>query len=113
VPLPKWDDWSCWCSSLRGSTLVLPPRSIRSYWSPLDMAITSHTICQARGLFYAAIDQKASVYARSLGVFTLRMILRPLWTQHILRQEEVRALIQQLWEKDKLGMVNPEEIFRE
>ena len=71
------------------------------------------TICQARGWFYAAIDQKALTYARSLGViiFTLRVILRLLWMRHILTQEEVRTFIQELWEKDKLVIVDPEEIF--
>jgi len=71
------------------------------------------TICQARGWFYAAIDRKAIAYARSLGVttFALRVILRLLWMQHIISQEEVRALIQELWEKDKLVIVEPEEIF--
>ena len=36
------------------------------------------TICQTRGWFYAAIDQRAIAYARSLGVttFALRVILR-------------------------------------
>jgi hypothetical protein len=71
------------------------------------------TICQMRGWFYAAIDQRALAYARSLGIttFALRVILRLLWTQRILRQDEVWALIQQLWEKDKLVIVHPEEIF--
>jgi hypothetical protein len=73
------------------------------------------TICQARGWFYAAIDQKAIAYARGLGVttFTLRAILRLLWMRQILSQEEVRALIQDLREKDKLVIVDPEEIFHE
>jgi predicted nucleic acid-binding protein len=72
------------------------------------------TICQARGWFYAAIDRKAIAYARGLGVttFALRVILRLLWMRHIISQEEVRALIQELWEKDKLVIVDPEEIFR-
>jgi predicted nucleic acid-binding protein len=71
------------------------------------------TICQARGWFYAAIDQKAIAYARSLEVttFALRVILRLLWMRHIISQEEVRALIQELWEKDKLVIMEPEEIF--
>lgn len=151
--LPKWDEWSCWGSSLQGSTWVLPSRSTRNCWYPLghgyhfpeaifalgetiypnpeEMATVQRrlidvkglgrgeletiTICQTRGWFYAAIDQRAIAYARSLGVttFALRVILRLLWTQHILGQEEVGALIQQLWEKDKLMIVNPEEIFRE
>jgi hypothetical protein len=38
-------------------------------------------------------------------------VLRLLWMRHILTQEEVRALIQELWEKDKLVMTDPEEIF--
>jgi len=73
------------------------------------------TICQARGWFYAAIDQKAIAYARSLGVtvFPLRVILRLFWMRHILSQEEVRTLIQELWEKDKLVIVDLEEIFHE
>ena len=33
--------------------------------------------------------------------------------RHILSQEEVRALIQALWEKDKLVIVDLEEIFHE
>jgi len=71
------------------------------------------TICQARGLFYAAIDQKAIAYARSLGVttFPLRVMLRLLWMRHILSQEKVRTLIRELWEKDKLVIVDLEEIF--
>jgi predicted nucleic acid-binding protein len=73
------------------------------------------TICQARGWFYAAIDQKAIAYARSLGVtvFPLRVILRLFWMRRILSQEEVKTLIQELWEKDKLVIVDLEEIFHE
>jgi hypothetical protein len=33
--------------------------------------------------------------------------------RHILSQEEVRTLIQELWEKDKLVIVDLEEIFHE
>jgi hypothetical protein len=40
------------------------------------------------------------------------VILRLLWRRHISSQEAVRALIQELWEKDKLMIVDPEEIFR-
>ncbi len=39
------------------------------------------------------------------------MILRLLWMRHILSQEEVRTLIQALWEKNKLVIVDLEEIF--
>jgi hypothetical protein len=55
------------------------------------------TICQARGWFYAVIDQKAIAYANSLGIiaFALRAMLRLLWMRRILSQEVVRALIQQ------------------
>jgi hypothetical protein len=33
--------------------------------------------------------------------------------RHIISQKEVRALIQELWEKDKLTIMDPEEIFQE
>jgi hypothetical protein len=70
-------------------------------------------ICQARGWFYAAIDRQALAYARRLGVttFALRVILRLLWTQHIISQENVRTLIQELQNKDKLTIVAPDDIF--
>jgi|SRR5882672_5855594 len=66
-------------------------------------------------VYFAVCDRKAIAYARSLGVttFALRVILRLLWMRHIISQEEVRALIQELWEKDKLVIVDPEEIFHE
>ena len=72
------------------------------------------TICQARGWWYAAIDRRALAYARSLGVttFTLRVILRLLWVRRVMSQADVRALLQALWEQDKLVITDPEEIFR-
>ena len=38
-------------------------------------------------------------------------MLRLLWMRHILSQEKVRTLIRELWEKDKLVIVDLEEIF--
>jgi hypothetical protein len=43
----------------------------------------------------------------------MRVILRLLWMRDIISQEEVRALIQELWEKGKLVIVDLEEIFHE
>jgi hypothetical protein len=49
--------------------------------------LETRTICQTRGWFYAAIDQQALAYARSLGVtmFALRVILRRSHPGRILR----------------------------
>lgn len=72
-------------------------------------------ICKHRGLLLVTNDKKVPKFCETEGIryITLNALLRMLWRNSILSKEEVKDLIGEIEEKDRVTIMRPGEIFIE